>query len=1051
GGSFDFEKVIDKYGKAEMVKEVPKEVEKPTETQREATTLDYETLDATGKEIYRQAALSNSQGDFLKRIQEGVGLKQAEDVVGKLGAFREQVQKQELAEAHKKTEMSRKIAEEEKAGKRIVTVDDDGLLHVHAGINLVESAKALRDVSLKIIEPMKLVQMKHGKDLAAELIDSYFKADYETEKIMDMKHGEQTYEEMKNEFAHLPKKDLKNFSNAYLGGNPDSDDGKKIRQRALSELPDFLKDPRLVKAQKELAKINDFYRKSIFGDDIPSIEDYFYGKFKITDKEKFDKFIHSHKGVVDSYNKKKGILSVADASAYGYELIHKNPFENLEQEARDMGFYAGHKSLSKIILGDTRYSKKTLPTSLVSVLRGTKMSNDNEFIQSARRQMGKTDKGTDKFRSALNRWYKKSGFYKKGTSFSDKVALLRKHYFELKDLEDKGWKPIRIGGFYEGYIVEKTIADVIGSLSSTNKISRNKLLNAVRIFNRNAQSILFLGSGFHLINVSVQSVVDTRLRDVIKGYGFREIIKSFGGIKKKDKELPYYKTFRLSGGAGEQSLQAEAERTISKTLRKFDSIRYEIDKKEHKRFRAMTERILGKTVLLPPKFVKFLFGKYIPALKFYKSKYEHDVKRMQLGRELTKAENQDIIKETQNFYGMMNEALFGRSGTMTTAMRLFFLAPGFAEGNLRTIYLSYSNLAKVGKKLTKLDFKGSYEELKYGYGSRSTRNVVQMQMAMIMAATVGSLIMTGKPPKVEKWEDIQDLFKIQTNFLDKHGNPVPINLCPVGIDYNNFTFYPIAKAIGAKNPYKYFETMTEKLGSRLIGMQAGAVGVVRDMLTLATGRSVVDWDNNEIVKVDDTNPFIHIMAYEVQRFTPFAVQSWNRGKRRGIDWRVNLASALSGFRPSRNNPDSEGLKLYWKIKEYKDRQEDIYSELYKDYKNPMKIIDKYNKGVDEFVNSEDVKRHFSRQNPIMTKEEFDKRVDRLKIHPDKYLQEKVYSLTHKNQENREGIIKLLKSFDVDSYDKAYKLLIDCSKRRGLGRETSRQRANILSKIYKNEK
>jgi len=136
---------------------VPKEVLKDyPELAKERITepskmIDYDTLSPTGKKVYAQAALSKSQGDFLGRLQnEGIGLKPAEDEVGKLGTFRTEVQKIELAEAHKKTGMVKKIADAKKKNTERVTFDEireshngkkdaEEIIEVNAGLPVVKA------------------------------------------------------------------------------------------------------------------------------------------------------------------------------------------------------------------------------------------------------------------------------------------------------------------------------------------------------------------------------------------------------------------------------------------------------------------------------------------------------------------------------------------------------------------------------------------------------------------------------------------------------------------------------------------------------------------------------------------------------------------------------------------------------------------------------------------------------------------------------------------------------------------------------------------------
>jgi hypothetical protein len=357
---------------------------------------------------------------------------------------------------------------------------------------------------------------------------------------------------------------------------------------------------------------------------------------------------------------------------------------------------------------------------------------------------------------------------------------------------------------FDGTRASPTLARLINSLISTNKITRKPWLNFVRQANNLLRNIKFFGSLFHGGVIVEQSIVDTGIRDVITDptAGLKAAALGFRPNDPRFK-TPEYKQYIENGGGHRYSIESQAVRSFREAMNRMSKTGTAVGKKLAYPFR------------LPLKITEWMFESYIPEMKYNKYLLNVRVKEQKLGRSLTDAERQDIIKEGQNFYGEMNERLFGRSGTITTLLRFPLTAPGWFEGNLRSIL----------KALFQWGQNAAYNAV------RSRRNIVNSMVFAGIVGTVGTLIMTGKPPKrPEKLEDIPDLFKIDTGEVDAQGNKIMIETMKTGKDYWLLT----GNIVKGAGPY------IGDLSKRMGGMTAPAWDVMSDMNQMVQGKAVYD-------------------------------------------------------------------------------------------------------------------------------------------------------------------------------------------------------------------
>lgn len=464
--------------------------------------------------------------------------------------------------------------------------------------------------------------------------------------------------------------------------------------------------------------------------------------------------------------------------------------------------------------------------------------------------------------------------------------------------------------------VEPDLAKLINNLIAKNKITRVPILNTVRQVNNFLRTVKFIGSAFHLLSVAKQSVADSGylgfLYKPTATRGFTTGFRKFDPIFKTTQ----YKDYIRHGGGHRYSVESEARRAFTSAVN-------ELNKNMGRavRFGALPLRI-------PTGFVNWMFRNYIPKVKY--AKYLDNIveQEKKLGRPLKSSEKIDIIKEQQNFYGMMNERLFGRSGTTTTALRFIFMAPGYAEGNFRTIMKG--TIQWGGKKGVR--------------ANRSRSNIVNSLILTGIAATVGTMIMTGKPPKKpETTEELRDIFKIDTGYKDKRGKPMMIDMLTYDKDYWNMAFN-----ILRLRP----DVAVDKSVKRLGGMKAPTADMAYDLYAIATGKALYDWKEDKVYYI--TDPFLtkvmKTVIHELKRTIPISASVYKQSREKGIDEVISAVEMVLGLRPARTERDRKEFEILRDIWSLQDQREKLSYRLDR-YGDPMGAVKKYNETIHKIIDA----------------------------------------------------------------------------------------------------
>ncbi|MHA1482437.1 MAG: hypothetical protein ACTSQA_03235, partial [Candidatus Heimdallarchaeaceae archaeon] len=569
------------------------------------------------------------------------------------------------------------------------------------------------------------------------------------------------------------------------------------------------------------------------------------------------------------------------------------------------GMYQSKRAVDKFLeywQTTERFIKhKSLPTVADAMIRGLKLKYVNPVtnLRAEFRAIAKLDG---------MQWMK-----------NELMNIGRGIYIDTIEKAPANWDKIN-DDVFAGLRVEPNTALLINNLIETNKISGVPSLNTLRQINNYLRTIKFIGSAFHVMVIAKQSIADTGYAQFIQNPKtvFRGM--NIKGFKKVDPifKTPEFKKYIELGGGFHYSLDFEAKQMLSGMIEKINRGQY---------LGGITQAVITP-IKIPTDFVNWMFGSYIPKVKYVKYLDTVSAQENKLGRPLTDKEAQEIIKEGQNFYGMMNERLFGRSGTVTTLLRFVFMSPGFAEGNFRT------------------NIKGGTQwGIKGGYNARRSRyNIINSLLITGILATVGTLILTKKmPEKPKKIEDIRDLLKIDTGKVDKKGRKIMVDLLTYDKDYWNIYFNVLRG-----KPMEAVNTSITRIG----GMKASTLGVLADIAKILQGEGIYDWKENRVFYV--TDPFISkalkFFTYEVKRLEPIATSVYKQSRERDIDAGMSAIASFLGLRPTKTEADKREQQILSRMFSLKDQQEELYYYL-GTIENPREHIKKYNENVNNILDN----------------------------------------------------------------------------------------------------
>ena len=465
---------------------------------------------------------------------------------------------------------------------------------------------------------------------------------------------------------------------------------------------------------------------------------------------------------------------------------------------------------------------------------------------------------------------------------------------------------------FDGYNLHPDYAMGVANLTSFNKVMNSPTFRPMRDAANFIRGVRLFVPIFHHLNIVKSQIKDLAMAGIQTGGKSWEVtMKRAAAQMGKDLGMttdnPDFAEYLKTGGGHGMSMEVESKELFDRAIN------------------ALDKRIGGPVLntLTARKYANWLFENYIPAVK-WESYQLHTAKlESKLGRELTSTERMNVIKEGQNFYGEMNESLFGRSGTMTSALRLIFTAPGYGEGNFRTIY-----------------------DATFHWGDeRGTRSRYFIPMSFVLAgltAQVGSRLMTGQWPDMpQKTDDLRDLFKTKTNWKDDKGRQVMIDNMTYERDYwsiygNLITGHP--------------DQIPVDIAKRAAGMTSSLFQAAADLADIARGRSLYDWKGNKVVPVYDTfcEKAMDLAKYELGQQGPIALSIYQQSRIKDVSKSVAAVETLLGLRETFSEADkrtNENISKLFAL--HDDRLKQFYA-LSKD-PNPTQTLQKYNEKVEEVL------------------------------------------------------------------------------------------------------
>jgi len=543
---------------------------------------------------------------------------------------------------------------------------------------------------------------------------------------------------------------------------------------------------------------------------------------------------------------------------------------------------------------------------------------------------------------------------------------------------------------FAGYLVDPDLGRMINNLLSTNKVTHSKILRTFRGINNFVRAIKFAIPLFHIMVVAQHAFIDTgpfSILDPRNWYkGYKSIFHSGPWDASQYLKTEDYIDYVKHGGGHKYSMEAEAMSMFKKFLTTKDIPNI---------FRAL-RLPLRAGLYLPQKFTEWTFDKYIPKMKYMKYLGERVRLEKKLSRPLSAQEKIEIIKEGQNFYGEMNERLFGRSGTATSLLRFLFLAPGFREGNFGTI----------GKALFEWDKKGH----------RSRGNIAFAVFLQGIIAAIGTYILTGKVP--DFWDEdkkdkkditaFRDAFRVKMGEKDEKGRDRYLDMGGTYRDYLELVLMPGIEFAGGK-PGKASVTVFNQFARTLKNMRSPFAVAALELGQIITGKAVYDWKEDRVYYPHDPllKKLLKITSHWTKNIEPIPISVYKQSREKGISDMMSFIYGAMGSRVGIGELEKRRNKLISKVISLRENQKDLYLHLgEEDY--PRDVIDNYNRLVTGVTES-----------PYLTNElKRDIKKRPLIIDVKEMLQNKSRRITDPDMEPRDVFraIKYLKNFDMSLRD-----------------------------------
>ncbi len=543
---------------------------------------------------------------------------------------------------------------------------------------------------------------------------------------------------------------------------------------------------------------------------------------------------------------------------------------------------------------------KKIPTVADANALGLKLEDDN-LAHNAFREVGAINRlaAMVRLRDYLLENHYENGIVRTGDANNYHLRKWKKLY--LKG-DSSTFEPI-----FKGLMLHPDLYEPIAQLNSVNMTSKGWLKmfrSIVHFFN----GIKFMWAMHHFKTIMFQAAVDTGgWGGMLKPSTYSKILFNKYKITKEIERSERYRKYVSLGGGHTSSLEIESRQVFNRWIHS--------ELKLHKAWLQIPARGVDKIL---GRFNRWTFEKFIPAVKYHKFSDEVDMLTEKLGREPTDAEMIEIIKVGQNFYGEMNEKIFGRSPTTTSFMRFVCLAPGFREGNFRTMLRALDAVA--GNKLTKSPL---------GRDIRSLRNIPLFLILSMTIAQIGSLIMSGEMPDEpeegehpEEW--LRDLFKINTGRKDNKGRPIMIDIMTTDKDYFHQLVQPFIELVTGR-PLESLQSFFGYLVKTAGGMTSIPRSVINDFDAMFQGKVLVDWKGERVWYASD-NPIskaVKFMIHEAKYLEPIPISAGRRMHEKGLNALEILIYSGTASRVTGSELEKRRSSLWQKFFDMRDRRTEL--------------------------------------------------------------------------------------------------------------------------------
>ena len=757
--------------------------------------------------------------------------------------------------AEKPTPEPPAITGEETGAMKVPTITEAVSALKHIGRFL----KKVRGAGLRIVEPAKITELSLGKEVVADIYRGtrgrvdVARAEFAAQQLDAV---DQTVGNLKQFLRqNYSPSDLENFTTAYLG-HPTSGVAQTVAQEAADALPVELKTPELRAAIKEISDaIYDV------GADVAEQVD----AMRRTGPREFRQL------EIEDWNRKQ--LGYFEDYFYGQwsdgpTMTVKDFFTNVWPTT------------------DAWTKHKTIPSPADGVAYGLRLRHPGpiENLLSERMAIARIEGAV----------WERTRAYKGGEGvyvIADTPENRASH---------PGWRKLQESVFKDD-LFHPDYAVLHDNLVSFNKVMSDPALSTFRSIANVSRYWKLFCPVFHEINTVKSNLTDFAVsmwRTGKVAWTPTQLAGKVGADPTFDVGNPMYRRYVEMGGSHQTSGEVEAKTQITEWAE------------------AQTRQLIGSNAVNTVKwanflkhFRAFLFDYQIPRIKFtsWATRVAH--RERALGRELTPAEDQEIIKEVQAFYGEMNEALFGRSGTMTSALRLPYTAPGYSEGNWRA----------------------SYDAAALWRPGRGAQARYYIPLALAMSAVLSNLItriMAGywKPWPKNAGELYDWFFFADTGYKDDKGRAIGAN---VGTYEKDFYAVPgnlagaTLEAAHGRDPTPELRKIPEYVAGRLAGMTSGFADVVTDFGNLAVGNAIYDYNGNRVMPIYDSfgKKALKLIIHELEIVTPIAGSAYGQYRERfpNIGVPATAFIALTGTRLTYTQAEhqkSERLRTLYAVKEH---------------------------------------------------------------------------------------------------------------------------------------